>query len=234
MLSVLAETNRLSRENPLVPPVTFCTGRPHPYTECLMQAVHGYVPSLSEGGLVLFDPRDHSILRHPLFTEERRRSIRDLNRLIDERLVRPGVFSEMSKDTQTTVIVQQPLKPEDFYEEACEIAREFGDEFVVDLTSICLHFSFKELNKGTGVDWLAEKTGIPVSQMAGIGDHHPDIPFLQKVGFSFAPANAHPEVKAVCDFVSSLPHAEAAQEFVSMIIQHNKRPERKAGKTVNS
>jgi hydroxymethylpyrimidine pyrophosphatase-like HAD family hydrolase len=58
------------------------------------------------------------------------------------------------------------------------------------------------LDKGEGVKWLASETGISLSNMAGVGDAPGDIAFLNLVGFSAAPSNAEPEVKALVDYVS--------------------------------
>jgi 3-deoxy-D-manno-octulosonate 8-phosphate phosphatase (KDO 8-P phosphatase) len=50
---------------------------------------------------------------------------------------------------------------------------------------------------------LIAKLGINASQTAYAGDDLPDIDLLQEAGVSFAVANAHADVKAVCDFTTS-------------------------------
>src|SRR5690606_15349452 len=117
--------------------------------------------------------------------------------------------------------IQPPDTPEALYEQAVKIAAEFGDMFVVELTSICVHFLFRHLHKGSGVQWLAEATEVPLNQMAGIGDAAPDLPFLEKVGYAYAPANAHDIVKNVCHGVSPHRYSDAALELLDKIISHN-------------
>jgi hydroxymethylpyrimidine pyrophosphatase-like HAD family hydrolase len=62
------------------------------------------------------------------------------------------------------------------------------------------------VDKGAGVGWLSEKTGIPLAQMGGIGDSGSDLKFLDRVGWSAAPANAAAEVKEAVGYVS--PHED--------------------------
>ena len=52
-----------------------------------------------------------------------------------------------------------------------------------------------ELMSGLNIAW---------PQMAAMGDDWPDLPLLTRAGFACAPANAHPEVKAVAHHVSLL------------------------------
>ena len=52
-----------------------------------------------------------------------------------------------------------------------------------------------ELMSGLNIAW---------PQMAAMGDDWPDLPLLARAGFACAPANAHPEVKAVAHHVSLL------------------------------
>jgi 3-deoxy-D-manno-octulosonate 8-phosphate phosphatase (KDO 8-P phosphatase) len=58
------------------------------------------------------------------------------------------------------------------------------------------------IDKGAGVEWLSRETGVPLAQMAGIGDSPGDLPYLRRVGFSAAPANATDDVKRTVQYVS--------------------------------
>jgi hydroxymethylpyrimidine pyrophosphatase-like HAD family hydrolase len=221
LLTTLRRANDESRSNPAVPAITLCTGRPQPYVECLLQAIGGHVPALCESGTVFFDPVDHSILTHPGFGLKEERALEDLRNRVAHRMMKENIQPEPGKVTHLTVIIQPPDTPEALYDEAVEIAAEFGDMFVVELTSICVHFLFRHLHKGTGIQWLSEHTGIPLGQMAGIGDAAPDLPFLTQVGYAFAPANAQAAVKKACHAVSTRNDAGAAFELFQSILNHN-------------
>jgi 3-deoxy-D-manno-octulosonate 8-phosphate phosphatase (KDO 8-P phosphatase) len=61
-----------------------------------------------------------------------------------------------------------------------------------------------------GVDW---------SDTAAIGDDWPDLPLLLRVGLACASANAHVEVRAVADHVTSRPGGHgAAREFCDLLL----------------
>ena len=50
--------------------------------------------------------------------------------------------------------------------------------------------------------------------MAGVGDALGDIAFLTLVGFSAAPSNAEPEVKALVDYVSPYEYERGLLDIV--------------------
>jgi HAD superfamily hydrolase (TIGR01484 family) len=222
LLRRLAEANIASKTDWNVPAITFCTGRPQPYVECLLQATRGYTPALCEGGTVFFDPVTHSIATHPNFTEREEKILAELRTQVERELVAPNIKPEPGKITHITLIIQPPDTPASLLPKAQEIAARFNSEFVVERTRMCIHFLFREIHKGVGIDWLAEHTGISHEEMAGMGDARTDLPFLTKVGFPFAPADAHSDVKAICKLISERPDAEAALELLDCVIEHNR------------
>ena len=66
-----------------------------------------------------------------------------------------------------------------------------------------------------GVDW---------ADTAAIGDDWPDLPLLLRAGFACASANAHAEVRAVADHVTSQPGGHgAAREFCDLLLMASGR-----------
>lgn len=57
-------------------------------------------------------------------------------------------------------------------------------------------------DKVAAIDTLASTLGIDVADCAYVGDDIPDLALLEHVGFSFAVANAVPEVRERCDYVT--------------------------------
>lgn len=222
MIERLREVNRMAVEDPSVPLITVCTGRPQPYVECFLQMTVGTMPALCEGGTVLFDPRCHGVYLHRDFGIREERLLEKLRHDVESELVNDFVMFEPGKVTHLTLLVIEPYSPEQLLPAALEIAGRYGGEFIVETTRICVHFLFKHLHKGTGVAWLSERTGIGPEQMAGMGDALADISFLQMVGLAGAPANAHAEVKALAHFVSEKSDAEGALEFIDWVIAQNR------------
>jgi len=67
-----------------------------------------------------------------------------------------------------------------------------------------------EYYSGMGEKWPAmqaflQRTGLPPTAVCYMGDDLPDVSVLRKIGLSCCPADAIPEVIAVCDYVSPLP-----------------------------
>lgn len=52
------------------------------------------------------------------------------------------------------------------------------------------------VNKGTAVKWLAERFGIPLSEVIAVGDWINDVPMFAVAGRSFVMGQSPPEVKA--------------------------------------
>jgi hypothetical protein len=68
VLQRLAEVNDRARHEPQHPAVTLCTGRPAPYVEVLMQAIHGFYPAIYEHGAGLYMPEPYGFKAHPALT----------------------------------------------------------------------------------------------------------------------------------------------------------------------
>lgn len=86
----------------------------------------------------------------------------------------------------------------------------------VDLvdTGFAVHIKNRGITKGTGLIRIAEILRIPVGDFAAVGDSPSDIPMLKEAGFAAAVGNAHPDVKAVADFVAKSPYGMGFEEIV--------------------
>jgi 3-deoxy-D-manno-octulosonate 8-phosphate phosphatase (KDO 8-P phosphatase) len=66
---------------------------------------------------------------------------------------------------------------------------------------------------------LLGRLGLPWVRVAAIGDDWPDLPLLQRAGFSCAPAQAHAEVRARVHHVTAAPGGHgAAREFCDLLL----------------
>lgn len=66
---------------------------------------------------------------------------------------------------------------------------------------------------------LLDHLGLPWARVAAIGDDWPDLPLLQRAGFSCAPAQAHAEVRARVHHVTAAPGGHgAAREFCDLLL----------------
>ena len=222
VLAALRRANQLSRTDPAWPAITFCTGRTMPYVECLVQATDGRLPAICENGTVMFEPTRYEVTLHAGLGDVENEALREMRGLIDARLMLPGVQHEHGKGTHFTLVTRPPATPDHIVATARELAAGFDGLFIVEPTRTCVHLTFRHLHKGTGIEWLAEATGIDPEEMAGIGDARPDLPFLARVGIACAPGNAHPDVRAACHWHSDAHDGGAALEFLDRIVARNR------------
>jgi hypothetical protein len=85
----------------------------------------------------------------------------------------------------------------------------FGDDvYIVRTWNHYLEFLHRDVNKGVALRALAERLGVPLSEVAAFGDSDNDIPMLDIVGHPVAMANATDAVKARARYVSPFSNDE--------------------------
>jgi 3-deoxy-D-manno-octulosonate 8-phosphate phosphatase (KDO 8-P phosphatase) len=81
------------------------------------------------------------------------------------------------------------------------------------------HAVFGAHDKLAAAQALLGSLGLAWDEVAAIGDDWPDLPLLTRAGFACAPANAHIEVQAVADHVTTARGgAGAAREFCDLLL----------------
>lgn len=89
---------------------------------------------------------------------------------------------------------QNFLEIKELTEDLATVVRIHSDKTFVD-------FSMRGVSKATGVEELAELNGVSRDDVFAVGDLHNDVEMLGWAGFSFAVANAHPDVHEVADLI---------------------------------
>lgn len=199
----LANLNRRAQNGEAVPAVTLNTGRPSPYVEAVMQAINGWQPALYESGAGLYYPQTYQFETTPILDQERKQALQDLLLEIDNAVVKSGkAYWQPGKSVCYTLFAHHPFEVTDFIHEVQNIAANYRGQFAVVQAKLALNIHPAGINKGTGLQWLAQVTGIPVAQMAGVGDTSSDVDFMRLAGYPAAPHNATDDVKAVADYIS--------------------------------
>jgi 3-deoxy-D-manno-octulosonate 8-phosphate phosphatase (KDO 8-P phosphatase) len=81
------------------------------------------------------------------------------------------------------------------------------------------HAVYGAADKLAAAQALLATLGLAWQQVAAIGDDWPDLPLLTRSAFACAPANAHAEVKAVADHVTTTQGGDgAAREFCDLLL----------------
>lgn len=75
-------------------------------------------------------------------------------------------------------------------------------------------------DKVEAIEALLAKRGLRWEQMLFVGDDYPDVPVLRRVGLPVAVANARPEVKRLCRYVTTAPGGHGAiREVIEQLLR---------------
>ncbi len=176
-------------------PVVLATGKAFPAPVTLCQSIGLPVRVVAEtGGIVCNGGRLET-----LTAGDRHAAVREA---MAERGHTPG--DELGlinrwRETELAFTREVPL-------EVLQRIADRHDLEVVD-TGYAYHVKHPDVSKGRGLDLLLAWEGIDPVDCVAIGDSANDISLFERVGRSFAVANAPPEPKAAADVVLSQPQA---------------------------
>ena len=201
------------------PAFSLCSGRAYAYVEAMTQLLGLQVPTLFESGAGMFDVRTGQSRIHPSFTPAIRRDTRDIREFMESVIGRyPGLSMDLAKLTQGAAV---GLEEHGLYDALAEI-KEFVDREFPHFNTFHTHISIdvvpSVLTKAEGIAWLADEMGVTMDEVAFIGDTNGDLPALEIVGRSFAPANGQDAVKARVDHASELKDIDAVIEAWDLIV----------------
>jgi hydroxymethylpyrimidine pyrophosphatase-like HAD family hydrolase len=203
VLQHLAEVNDRARHNAQYPAVTLCTGRPAPYVEVLMQAIHGFYPAIYEHGAGLYIPEPYGFKTHPALTPVVQAQLKELHTMLHDALIATNLaYFQPGKAASFSLFALPGVTLHTVARLAERLAYQWGDVFLVEAGATCVNVMVRGLDKAEGVRWLARETGILLHAMAGVGDATGDIAFMRLVGWSAAPANAQTAVKQMAHYTS--------------------------------
>jgi hydroxymethylpyrimidine pyrophosphatase-like HAD family hydrolase len=218
VLQRLAEVNDRARHEPQYLAVTLCTGRPAPYVEVLMQAIHGFYPAIYEHGAGLYMPAPYGFKAHPALTSIVQAQLVELHTVLHDALVATNLaYFQPGKSASLSLFARVGVTLHEVARTAECLAHQWGDAFLVEAGATCVNVMVRGLDKAEGVRWLAHETGIPLHAMAGVGDATGDIPFMQLVGWSAAPANAQMAVKQMAHYTSPYTDGRGLMDILTKI-----------------
>lgn len=215
LLEQLAAMNRAARNDATRPAVTICTGRPAPYVEALLQAIDGYLPGIFENGAGLYVPDGYHFLAHPELGQNGHMKI--VRQRLEETLLRSGqAYFQPGKEHTLTLFATNPAETYRLAEQASTALGSLQEHVDLVFSVSCLNVLPRGMDKGKGIDFLASYTGYRPDEMLGVGDSDVDASFLAAVGYSAAPANAIPAIKALAHYVAPRPTSAGVRD----ILQH--------------
>ena len=185
-------------------------------------------PVICYQGAVVADPRTGEFLRHVPIPRERALEVIDivvaagfhLNCYVDDELYVAGVTPEARRyadfqhleihavgplhewlhDDPTKLVAVGDPDALDALE--AELKPHFaGRLFISKSLPYFLEFAHRDVSKGSGLQFVAERLGFDSSHTAACGDGENDRELLDWAGFAVAVANAHEDILARADLV---------------------------------
>ena len=102
--------------------------------------------------------------------------------------------------------------------EACGLLKDLPVDVSLS-ENATLEMTAPNVNKGAGLERLAEYLNIPLSQTAGIGDNYNDTELLKTAGFSVAMGNAIGELKELSDYVTADNDHNGVGQVIRIILE---------------
>lgn len=186
--------------DPDVPAFSLCSGRAYAYVEAMSQVLGLRTPVLFESGGGMFDPKTATVRWNPALTPEVEEDLLRIRAfLMSDCLPGSGMMFDYGKRTQMGIVGPDFQEVQDMVPRVAAFVADQFPDYRVFHTSVSIDVAYKGITKRQAMHWLADESSVDLEAIAYIGDTNGDIPALEIVGHSFAPANATAEVHRVVD-----------------------------------
>lgn len=210
--------------DPAVPAFSLCSGRAYAYVEAVSQLLGLETPVLFESGGGMFDPVAARVRWNPALSGEVERDLMEIRRwLKSDCLPGTSMMFDYGKRTQMGIIGPDPEEVETIVPKVEEYVAENFPQFRVFHTPVSIDVAFEQITKRQAMHWLSDELNVPLEEIAYIGDTNGDLPALEVVGHSFAPANATSAVRRMVDHVMEEPVTAGVIAALERCIAMNKQ-----------
>lgn len=183
-------------------PVILVTGNTHCFTRTTSVLLGTPRIFIAEnGGIVSHSEDDMEILADPVVCQE---AYRELSK----------VFSLEAYNSSRYRFTDLALKRNFDIAEASRYISEHDLPVELIDTTFAVHIKDKKVNKGTGLQRIAERMHLEPKELAAIGDSLGDIPMFQIAGFRASVGNASTELKEISDYVSAESYGSGFAEII--------------------
>jgi HAD superfamily hydrolase (TIGR01484 family) len=214
LMAELAALNRAARRDSSRPAATLCSGRPAPYVDAMLQAIDGHLPGLFESGAGLYAPQGYRFLAHPDL--DGAAALAEVRQCLADALVHTGhAYLQPGKEYSLSLFPSDPAHLATLRPLAAAALGPLAAAVELVYSASCLNVMPAGIDKGVGLRFLAQATGIPTTAMLAVGDSEVDLPMLQAAGYSAAPANASPAVQQIVQFVAPSPAGQGVREILA-------------------
>lgn len=207
--------------------VVLCTGRPQPYTAAIITvlgAIWPGTPSVVESGAYLYYPAENRAHPNRVLTPALLAQWKKFKK--DTRARAPSMSARFGLGEKLGLsLIPMGQDVDSLYS---LVREQFADIDHIEIThsSMCVDIAPRGVNKRTGILQLAAETGIDPARMLAVGDSINDLKMLDTVGIPTCPANAHPQVKEKCVYISPFPHTAGVWDIIRryILLKNNPSP----------
>lgn len=201
---------------------TLCTGRPRPYVEALAQVLNVTLPTICEGGCLVFYPVSGDI--RSLASVDVVKGVHALRNVFSENpVLLQGLEFEVGKESSVS------LTSDTFAKLSHEEKKTVMTSIRAGVPPLALSWTYSSsaiditpsgIDKASGVDVLLAELGMEnKANVWGIGDGQNDVPFLREVGHCACPANAVEDIKAMAEIIAGKSFLAGTLELIRKIIE---------------
>ncbi len=220
----LKDLVRLIRsDDEAVPAFGLCSGRAYSYVEAVSQMLGVNAPVIFESGGGMFNLETATVTWNPTFTPDVERQMLDIGHwLVKDCLPGTNMMFDFGKRTQVGIAGPDVDEVMRMVPRVEEFVQEHFPSFRVFHTPISIDVSFDQITKRQAMEWLSADLAIPLEEIAYIGDTNGDLPALEIIGHSFAPANATSSVRRMVDHVTDGSVTDGVYEAFNTCIDVNR------------
>jgi len=194
--------------------VVIATGNILGFAEAASILIGTSGPLIAEDGGVVFDP-----VKEQMYVLGNRADVEPgLAKL--ERVLGKLEQTRNSLYRLTGVTLKKKIKVEDVQ----RVIKEENLPIVAVYSGFSIGLHRPEVNKGNALKKVSSITGVPLAEIAAIGDGSNDVEMLQIAGLSFAVANSHEEAKLASKRVTKSSYGKGVAEAVDEIIKSSGGP----------
>lgn len=184
-------------------PVVLVTGNTHCFTRTVSVLLGTPRIFIAEnGGVVSHLENDMEILADPVVCQK---AYQELSKVF------PLEVYNSSRYRFTDIALKRNFD----VEAAMRYIRERDLQVDIIDTTFAVHIKDKKVNKGTGLQRIAERMNLREEEFAAVGDSGSDLPMFEMAGFGASVGNATPELKAASDYVAEARYGEGFAEIIN-------------------
>lgn len=122
----------------------------------------------------------------------------------------------LSAQATKIILMDEPQRLAALAEECAQ--RWSGKLYVTPSRPDILEFMHPQADKGTALRWLAASLGVPLEQVAALGDSRNDLPLFEAAGLAVAMPGADEATKSAADVVAQDTRAPVADALRKLVL----------------